>query len=252
MSRRPFVAGNWKMHKTVEQAADLVEELDRRVHAVEGVDILVCPPFVALPVVADRLANSPIMVGAQNLHWEAEGAYTGEISAQMLQGLCQFVIVGHSERRAMFGDTDESVNRKLKAALAADLRPIMCVGETLSENEAGRTADVVSRQVRAGLAGLAPTAVDRLVVAYEPIWAIGTGRAATAEGANDVIRVIIRPAIEHLFGEQAGQQLRVLYGGSVKPDNAKELFDQPDIDGGLVGGASLQADAFADIVRAAI
>lgn len=251
MARRPFIAGNWKMHLTIEQSIHLVEGLEESVRSVEGVDILVCPPFVDLPAVAASLADSRIQVGAQNLHWEEAGAYTGEISAQMLQGLCQYVIVGHSERRAMFGDTDETVNRKAKAALAADLRPIMCVGETLSENEAGRTADVVSRQVRAGLMGLSPADMGRLVIAYEPIWAIGTGRAATAEGANDVIRVIIRPAVEHLFGEQVAQQLRVLYGGSVKPGNAREMFDQPDIDGGLVGGASLDAENFADIIRAA-
>jgi triosephosphate isomerase len=252
MARRPFVAGNWKMHMTMEQAIALVEDIDRQVRSIEGVDILVCPPYVDLPAVAEHLADSPILVGAQNLHWERAGAYTGEISAQMLKGICQYVIVGHSERRAMFGDTDESVNRKVKAALAAGLRPIMCVGETLSENEAGRTADVVSRQVRGGLAGLSADSIGQIVIAYEPIWAIGTGRAATAEGANDVIRVIIRPAVEHLFGDQEAQQLRVLYGGSVKPGNARELFDQPDIDGGLVGGASLAAQDFADIIRAAV
>lgn len=251
MPRTPFVAGNWKMHMTVDQAVNLVRALDGLVRNVKDVEVLVCPPFVDLPAVAECLADSPIEVGAQNLHWEEAGAYTGEISAQMLRGLCRYVIVGHSERRAMFGDTDETVNRKVKAALGAELRPIVCVGETLEENEAGRTADVVSRQVRAGLAGLSEADVGRLLIAYEPIWAIGTGRAATAEGANDVIRVIIRPAVEHLFGEEVAQQLRVLYGGSVKPANAKELFDQPDIDGGLVGGASLKAADFAAIVQAA-
>jgi triosephosphate isomerase len=252
MARRPMVAGNWKMHLRVDEAVDLVDGLDRQVDSFTGVDVVVCPPYVDIPGVAARLANSPIQVGAQNMHWEQSGAFTGEISAEMLRGLCEYVIVGHSERRAMFGDTDETVNQKLQAALKASLRAIMCVGETLEQNEAGQTADVVSRQVRAGLAGLSAEALSDAVIAYEPIWAIGTGRAATAGGANDVIKVIIRPAVEHLFGSEVAGSLRVLYGGSVKPANARELFEQPDIDGGLVGGASLKADDFAEIIRAAV
>jgi triosephosphate isomerase len=252
MARRPMVAGNWKMHLRVDEAVDLVDGLDRQVDSFTGVDVVVCPPYVDIPGVAARLANSPIQVGAQNMHWKQSGAFTGEISAEMLRGLCEYVIVGHSERRAMFGDTDETVNQKLQAALKASLRAIMCVGETLEQNEAGQTADVVSRQVRAGLAGLSAEALSDVVIAYEPIWAIGTGRAATAGGANDVIKVIIRPAVEHLFGSEVAGSLRVLYGGSVKPANARELFEQPDIDGGLVGGASLKADDFAEIIRAAV
>ena len=251
MTRQPMVAGNWKMNKTVEEAVELVSSLEARVGGIQAVDMLVCPSYVALKAVSDSLRGSAIAVGAQNVHWEESGAYTGAISPLMLKGLCSHVIIGHSERRSLFGETDTMVNKRLKAAIDHGLTPVVCVGETLQENEAGKTAEVVSRQVREGLSGLAADQAKDLILAYEPVWAIGTGKAASAEGANDVIAVIIRPALEHLFGAEVAQQVRVLYGGSIKPDNAAELFSQPDIDGGLVGGASLKADDFAAIIQAA-
>lgn len=252
MSRRPMVAGNWKMNKTVPESLELVSQLDMKVSGVEGVDVLVCPPYVALEAVAKELDGSSIEVGAQNMHWEESGAFTGEISPLMLEGLCSHVIIGHSERRTLFGETDKMVNQRIKTALAHGFTPILCVGETLEENEAGQTADVISRQVRQGLADISQAQAEALILAYEPVWAIGTGRAASADGANDVIAVIIRPALEHLFGQEVADQTRVLYGGSIKPNNAAELFAQPDIDGGLVGGASLKADDFAAIIKAAV
>jgi triosephosphate isomerase len=186
------------------------------------------------------------------MHWEAKGAFTGEISAGMLVDLCQFVIIGHSERRAMFGETNETVNKKIHAALQAGLKPIMCVGETLEENQAGKTAAVVEGMVREGLKGVDPAEAENLVIAYEPVWAIGTGLAATPEGANAVQRDVIRPVLRELFGEEKGDAMRILYGGSVTPANAAELFAQSDIDGGLIGGASLKADSFSAIVKAAL
>jgi triosephosphate isomerase len=251
MTRIPLVAGNWKMNMTLAESRELVPGLLEGLADFQGVDVLVCPPFTALSVVAEVLSDSPISVGAQNMYWEESGAFTGEISPLMVAELCSHVILGHSERRAQFGDTDENVNRRVRAALAHSLIPILCVGETLQENEAGRTADVVSRQVRAGLEGIAAEEAGGIVVAYEPVWAIGTGRAATAEGANEVIAVIIRPALEHLFGEDIAKSTRILYGGSVSGENAAELFGQTDIDGGLVGGASLSHTNFLDIIRAA-
>ena len=250
--RRPLVAGNWKMHKTADEAGQFMDSFLPMVRDQTQVDMLVCPTYVALPAVAERAQGSNVAVGAQNMHWEEQGAYTGEISPPMLQALCSYVIVGHSERRAMFGETDETVNRRAHAACRHDLTPIVCVGETLEENEAGRTADVVSRQVRAGLEGLDRSHASSLVIAYEPVWAIGTGKAATPDGANDVIAVVIRPALKHLFGSDVAQSVRVLYGGSMKPHNAADFFAESDIDGGLVGGASLEADSFAAIVDAAV
>lgn len=251
MPRRPMVAGNWKMNRTVEEGLSLVRSLQAELAEVQAVDVLVCPPATALASVARELAGSSIAVGAQHMHWQESGAYTGEISPLMVKEWGSHVIIGHSERRAMFAETDETVNRRLKAALEYDLEPIVCVGETLEENEANQTADVVSRQVRAGLEGLTATEASGVILAYEPVWAIGTGKAATAEGANDVISVIIRPALDHLFGGEVAAMVRVLYGGSVSPGNAAELFGQSDIDGGLIGGASLRAGDFAAIVRAA-
>lgn len=255
--RKPFVAGNWKMYKTVAEARHLTSELVPGLQSVDGVDKVLCPPFTALLAVAALLEGTDIGLGAQNMHWEESGAYTGEISPPMVAELCGYVILGHSERRAYFGETDETVNRKVQAALAHDLAPIVCVGETLEENEAGLTADVVSRQVRLGLAGLASGSgttegsTNSLIIAYEPVWAIGTGRAATAEGANAVIADFIRPALADLFGEDFAQAVRVLYGGSVKGSNAAEFFGQPDIDGALVGGAALKVADFTQIVQAA-
>jgi triosephosphate isomerase len=249
--RKPLIAGNWKMNKTVEQARLLVSEMVPELHTVD-VETVFCPPFTALMAVSAMLAGTKIGLGAQNLHWEASGALTGEESPQMIAELCQYVILGHSERRQYFGETDMTVNKKVKAALAIGLTPIVCVGETLAENEDGQTASVVTRQVKAGLADLTAEQALKLVVAYEPIWAIGTGRAATATGANSVLADMIRPALAEMFGAVTSQQVRILYGGSVTAANAAELFAQPDIDGALVGGASLKSADFIKIVKAAV
>jgi triosephosphate isomerase len=251
--RKPFVAGNWKMFKTVAETRHLISELVPALQVVEGVEKVLCPPFTSLLAAAALLEGTDIGLGAQNMHWELSGAFTGEISPTMLSELCQYVILGHSERRAYFGETDEMVNRKVQAALAHELIPIVCVGETLAENEAGRTAEVVVRQVKLGLANLALSADvgTPFVIAYEPVWAIGTGRAATAEGASTVVRDVIRPALAELFGTTAAQAVRVLYGGSVNAKNAAEFFTETEIDGALVGGASLKAAEFTQIVQAA-
>lgn len=249
--RKPFVAGNWKMFKTVAEARTLVAELIPGMSAIESVERVLCPPFPSLLTVAALLEGTGIGLGAQNMHWESAGAYTGEVAPPMVAELCNFVIIGHSERRAYFGETDDTVNRKVKAALAVGLTPIVCVGETLDEFESDRTAEVVSRQMLSGLVGLELPAECPLVIAYEPVWAIGTGRAATATGANAVIADVIRPALDNLFGSEIAQAVRVLYGGSVKASLAAEFFNQPDIDGALVGGASLKAAEFVAIVQAA-
>jgi len=256
--RKPFVAGNWKMFKTVSEARHLVSELVPGLGAISDVEKALCPPYTTLLAVAALLEGTDIGLGAQNMYWEQSGAFTGEIAPAMVAELCQFVILGHSERRAYFGETDETVNRKVRAALAHDLTPIVCVGETLAENEAGRTAEVVSRQVQEGLADLTDgrelqeESAASLVIAYEPVWAIGTGKAATSEGANAVIADVVRPALAGVFSQSFAQAVRVLYGGSVKGDNAAEYFSQPDIDGALVGGASLNAVNFTQIVQAAV
>ncbi len=247
--RKPIIAGNWKMHKTIEQAVALVRDMRRALNEIKGVDRVLCPPFPALAAVSELLQPLDIELGAQNMHWEEQGAFTGEVSPLMLQGLCQYVIVGHSERRAYFGETDEGVNRKIKAAFAHDLTPIVCVGETLEQHEAGRTEEWVSGQVRKALAGVPAEKVRRIVIAYEPIWAIGTGRAASGAGANAVIGLTIRGTIASLYDETTAQAVRVQYGGSVKPGNVGEFMAQPDIDGALVGGASLKATDFVEIVR---
>jgi len=239
------------MYKTVAEARHLVSELVPGLQAVSGVEKVICPPFTALLAVAALLEGTQIGLGAQNLYWEASGAFTGEISPQMVAELCQYVIIGHSERRAYFGETDKTVNKKIQAALAHGLTPIVCVGETLEENEAGQTAGVVSGQIRSGLADLGLSDGSALMIAYEPVWAIGTGRAATPDGANAVMGDVVRPALSELFGEPFSQSVRILYGGSVKADNAAEFFAQPDIDGALVGGASLKASEFTQIAQAA-
>jgi triosephosphate isomerase len=247
-----MVAANWKMFNTVAEARHLVSELVPGLEPVVGVEKIICPPFTALLAVRALLEGTSIGLGAQNMHWEASGAFTGEVAPPMVAELCQYVIIGHSERRALFGETDETVNKKVQAALSHGLTPIVCVGETLEENEAGRTAEVVSRQMAEGLDRLGlPEGPNPIVIAYEPVWAIGTGRAATAEGANAVVAEVIRPALSSLFGEAAAQAARVLYGGSVKAGNAAEFFQQPNIDGALVGGASLKAAEFIPIVQAA-
>jgi triosephosphate isomerase (TIM) len=251
LTRIPLIAGNWKMNKTIAETVQLLNALLKADFGQLEVEILVCPPFTALQAAAEALKGSSIRLGAQNLHWEEAGAYTGEISAAMIGELCEYVIIGHSERRALFGETDQSVNQKVKSALAHRLKPIVCVGETLDQNESGQTAEVVSRQVRLGLAELDRAQVGDLVIAYEPVWAIGTGKAATPEAASDVVEVIIRPALEFVFDRETAQAARVLYGGSVNPDNARAFFRAPGIDGGLVGGASLEAGKFTAIIEAA-
>ncbi len=234
--RIPLVAGNWKMHMTVAEARETVFVMSRDLGGVEGVEKVICPPFTALLAVSALLKGADIGLGAQNMHWEEKGAFTGEIAPAMVKEFCQYVILGHSERRKYFGETDETVNRKVRAAQAHDLTPIVCVGETLEENEAGRTAEVVSRQVREGLKGLDTTFAARVVVAYEPVWAIGTGRAASGPVANRVVGDVIRPTLAEVFGDEVARAVRVLYGGSVKAGNAAEFFGQPEIDGALVGG----------------
>jgi triosephosphate isomerase len=248
--RKSFVAGNWKMNKTAAEATALVQELLPELHILSSVEVVLCPPFTSLSAVRDLIKDTGIGLGVQNLHWEAAGAFTGEISAKMAAELAGYAIIGHSERRTYFGETDETVNKKALAALMAGLTPIVCVGETLAENEAGRTGEVVSRQVKLGLAGFKAEQMQDVVIAYEPVWAIGTGRAATPEGANAVHRDIIRKLLAELFGQKTADEVRILYGGSVTGDNAAELFAQSDIDGSLVGGASLKPD-FIKIVKAA-
>lgn len=249
--RKPFVAGNWKMNKSVAQAQTLVTELVPELKKITGVEQVFCPPFTALSTVAALLKDTGIGLGAQNMHWEASGAYTGEVAPSMVAEFCQYVILGHSERRTYFGETDETVNRKTLAALANGLIPIVCVGETLTENEAGQTSAVIERQVREGLKNLPAEKIGSVVIAYEPVWAIGTGKACAPVPANDVVAKMIRPAFAALYGAEAAQAVRVLYGGSVTGANAADFFAQPDIDGALVGGASLKPD-FIQIVRAAV
>jgi len=249
MARRKFICGNWKMFKTTAEAVALVRELRQRLNT--QVQVGIAPPFTALAPVKAALQGSPIQLFAQNCHPEKQGAFTGEVSAPMLAEVgCDGVILGHSERRQSFGETDEGVNRKLKAALEAQLAAIVCVGETLAEREANRTWEVVSRQVRGALAGISPGQVGRLTLAYEPVWAIGTGKVATTAQAQEV-HGQIRGLLRELAGAEAAESTRIQYGGSVKPDNAADLMAQPDIDGALVGGASLKADDFARIVGAA-
>lgn len=249
--RKPMVAGNWKMNKTVEQARQLVAEMLTDLQTVPAVERVLCPPFMALAPVASMLNGTGIGLGAQNLHWEASGAFTGEIAPVMVKEFCQYVIIGHSERRTYFGETDATVNKRVKAALANGLIPIVCVGETLAEYEAGKTGEVVTRQLLSGLEGIPAEQAGVIVVAYEPVWAIGTGRAASGEGANAVVAKVIRVALAQLFGGAIANGTRVLYGGSVTAANAAEFFGQPEIDGALVGGASLKTGEFTKIVAAA-
>jgi triosephosphate isomerase len=251
MSRTPFVAGNWKMNKTAAEARELVSKLLAPLMDVTGVEKVVCPPFTSLFAVSSMLEGSGIGLGAQNMHWEEKGAFTGEIAPNMLKEVCNFVIIGHSERRTYFGETDATVNKKLHAALKIGLTPIVCVGETLEEYESGRTSEVVLRQINLGFAEVDPAIAAGIVVAYEPVWAIGTGKASSGENANFVHGQVIRPALSRLFGEESAQAIRILYGGSVTSANASEFFGQSDIDGALVGGASLKVDDFVAIAKAA-
>ena len=241
------------MNMTVADARHLVSEMVPGLQSKVGVDKVICPPHTALLAVSSLLEGSDILLGAQNMYWESSGAYTGEISPIMVAEYCEFVILGHSERRAYFGETDKDVNRKVQAAFSHGLSPIVCVGESLEEYEGDRTYDVVFRQVKMGLDGLEFEDGDgsNLIVAYEPIWCIGTGRAATPEDANKVVADVIRPALVELFGESMAYKIRVLYGGSVNGENAREFFEQPEIDGALVGGASLKVTDYIQITSAA-
>jgi len=249
--RRPLVAGNWKMNKNVQEAALLVADLMPGLEAVKTVDCVLCPPFTSLMVVSGMVAGTEISLGAQNIHWEDAGAYTGEISPAMIREFCQYTIIGHSERRAYFHESDEMVNKKIKAALLNDLIPIVCVGETLEEREKNQTSDVITRQVTEAFKGFDSINPLQIIIAYEPVWAIGTGKASVPEDANDVIGGVVRASLIKMFGEDHAQQIRVLYGGSVNGQNAYDFFGKPEIDGGLVGGASLKPSDFLKIVEAA-
>ncbi len=239
------------MNKTIAEARELVLQMNSGLRAITGVEKVLCPPSTALLAVSAQLAGTDIGLGAQNMHWEAKGAFTGELSPAMVKELCNYVIIGHSERRAYFGETDETVNRKLKAAQAHGLTPIVCVGETLEQYESNQTKEVVSHQIAQGFKETDTALASGIVVAYEPVWAIGTGRASSGENANQVLAEVIRPALASLFGAETAQQIRILYGGSVTAANAEEFFGQPEIDGALVGGASLKVDEYIAITQAA-
>jgi len=246
--RIPFIAGNWKMYKTVHEAVVFVKELKLVVKDVTGVEIVVAPPFTAVHAVAEAVRNTNVGVAAQNLFWEREGAFTGEVSPGMIKGAgAEYVIIGHSERRRLFGETDAIVNRKVIAAIGAGLTPIVCIGETLDERERNETLAVLDRQIKDGLDRLSGDQIAALVIAYEPVWAIGTGRTATAMQAGEA-HAHIRQRLRQWFGADAADRCHVIYGGSVKPDNIRELVAEPDVDGALVGGASLEVRSFADIV----
>ncbi len=247
--RKPLIVGNWKMNKTSSQAGELTQVLKDKLKDKSSLDIVLCPPFTALEIVARAIKGSHIDLGAQNLHWEKEGAYTGEVSAPMLKELgCRYVIIGHSERRQYFGESNETVNKKVKAALKFDLTPIVCVGERLEEREEGKTFPVVESHIKEGLPGLKKQDILRIVVAYEPVWAIGTGRTATPQQANEV-HSYLRRFLTDIHGEEVASRVRILYGGSVNPNSISGLMAETEIDGALVGGASLQAETFGEIVR---
>ncbi len=249
--RKKIIAGNWKMNKTAGEGEALANAVKRELSAETKVDVVLCPAFTAISAVSQAVSGSQIAVGAQNMHWEADGAYTGEISAAMLRDLyCRYVILGHSERRQYFGETDESVNKKTHAALAAGLKPIVCVGETLEEREADQIESVITTQINGGLAGLTSAQFKNVIIAYEPVWAIGTGKTATPEQAQDV-HAMIRGLLAKLSDKPTADSVRIQYGGSMKPGNAAELLSKPDIDGGLIGGAALDAQSFIEIVKAA-
>ncbi|RLC71816.1 MAG: triose-phosphate isomerase [Chloroflexi bacterium] len=244
--RTPIIAGNWKMNTTLPEARSLIEELRKTLKGIKGVEKVICPPFISLALARELLEGTDIKLGAQNMYFEERGAYTGEISPSMLSGLCEYVILGHSERRGYFGEDDKLVNKKVKAAISFGLKPILCVGERLEERDAGQTEEVVTRQVREGLRDL--DSLPGLVIAYEPVWAIGTGRPATGEEANRVSR-LIRGLVAELYGDTVAGELRIQYGGSVTKANIAEFISQPEIDGALVGGASLKAEEFSSIIE---
>ena len=246
--RRPFIAGNWKMYKTVAQTVAYAKEFRSLVRDVAGVEIVIAPPFTSLHAAAEAMRNSNVGVAAQDLYWEREGAFTGEVSAAMIREAgAEYVIIGHSERRTLFGETDASVNRKVGAAFAGGLTPIVCIGETLDQRERNETFTVLDRQIRDGLDGVTSEQLVGLVVAYEPVWAIGTGRNATPAQAAEA-HGHIRKRLQQWFGAESAQRCRIVYGGSVKPENIRDLASQSDVDGALVGGASLDVKAFSDIV----
>lgn len=251
MSRRPIIAGNWKMHKSPAESVQFVSELAGRVAAFENVERVVAPTYLSLVAVADALRGTGLQVAAQDAHWEATGAYTSQVSAEMLREYVNCVIIGHSETRAFLNETNENVNKKAKAVLANGLKPIIAVGESLAQNEAGETIAFVSGQARAALDGISSADMANVVIAYEPIWAIGTGRSASGEQANDIIASAVRDTVRQLYGEAIADGIRIQYGGSVKPANMEEFMSQPDIDGALVGGASLNVDDFSALIAIA-
>jgi triosephosphate isomerase len=247
--RKPIIAGNWKMYKTIPEAKQLVSGLIEKLNGYTQVEVVFCPTFTALSAVKELVKGTPFGLGAQNLYWKEQGAFTGEISPLMLKDIgCDYVIIGHSERREHFGETDATVNLKVKAALAAGIKPIICVGESLAQREAGETNTLVKRQTEQALADIDPAVIPDIVIAYEPIWAIGTGKSSNGNDANQVCS-LIRTTVAGKFGNDAAQKMRIQYGGSVKAENIKEYMDQPDIDGALVGGASLDVDSFMKIVK---
>lgn len=250
--RKIIIAGNWKMNKTVKEAVELINELKRNLYEIENVEIVVCPPFTALTTISDMLNTSNIKLGSQNMHWEESGAYTGEISGKMLKEIgVEFVIIGHSERRQFFGETDETVNKRIKAALKLGLTPIVCVGENLNQRERNLTLDVIREQFVGGFKDLTADDIKKIIIAYEPVWAIGTGKTATTAQAQEVHK-FIRDLLIKNYGDTIAKEIRIQYGGSVKPANTRDLVLQADIDGALVGGASLDAASFVEIVKSSI
>jgi triosephosphate isomerase len=249
MARKKFIAGNWKMNTTLEEAVSLAKGVAEAVGKQSDVDVAVCPPYISLSAVAEAVKGSNVKLGAQDVHWEAKGAFTGKVSCAMLKSVgVTYVIIGHSEQRQYFGETDETVNKKTKAALAAGLLPIVCVGETLSERKGGQMDAVIDRQTRGAFAGIGAGDAAKCTIAYEPVWAIGTGETATPQQANEV-HIFIRNILTQLYGKDVSDGMRIQYGGSMKPDNAKDLLAQSDVDGGLIGGAALKAPDFAGIVH---
>ncbi len=244
--RRPLIAGNWKMNTKLEEAENLVRAMLAELDSIDGAEKVLCPPFISLAILKELTKTTSVKLGAQNMHFEDRGAYTGEISPLMLTDLCDFVILGHSERRQYFAETDEIINKKVKKALEFGFKPILCVGESLEDNEAGKAEQIIARQVKAGLAEVSPT--SQLVIAYEPVWAIGTGRAATGKQANTTIS-LIRSIVANLWNRETAKAVRILYGGSVTSSNIAEFIAEPEIDGALVGGASLKANEFVSIVH---
>ena len=250
--RKKVIAGNWKMNKNLGESLSLIKDIKLAMLNISGkVDVIVCPPFTSLETGANLLKESPVKLGAQNMHFEDSGAFTGEISASMLKSVgCEYVILGHSERRTIFNENDEMINKKLKKALSSTLKPIFCVGETLEEREANRTEKVIEKQIIEGLAGIPESEMKNIIIAYEPVWAIGTGKTATPAQAEEV-HVFIRNLVKRLYSPSVSDSIIIQYGGSVKPDNSKELLNMPNIDGALVGGACLKADSFVEIIKSA-